>query len=139
LLKAAVANRHTRFADLPPVTFPARLSLYDFDQMYTAPQCGFRDADDYYARCSATPLVPQITIPCHILFAADDPFIASTVFDAVDLPPNVQIWRTARGGHLGFLGTPGRPGGYYWMDTLLLEWLGVPMSPQHWPLSAVIR
>lgn len=125
LLRAAVLERQTRFPDLPRVELPQRLSLYAFDNLYTAPRCGFRDADDYYARCSAAPLVPRITIPCRILFAADDPFIDATVFDGQALPANVQVVRTARGGHLGFLGVPGRPGGYRWMDALLLEWLGV--------------
>jgi predicted alpha/beta-fold hydrolase len=126
LLRADVLDRHAHFPDLPRVELPDSLSLYAFDNLYTAPQCGFRHADDYYARCSAAPLVPQITIPCHILFAADDPLIDVTVFHGVDLPPTVQIMYTTRGGHLGFLGIPGRPGGYRWMDTLLLEWIGVP-------------
>lgn len=122
LLCAAVAWRHRQFADLPPVTLPPHLSLYAFDTLYTAPQCGFHDADDYYARCSAAPLVPQITIPCRMLFAADDPVINSQVFDGVSLPANIHILRTSHGGHLGFLGRPWRPGGYRWMDTLLVEW-----------------
>jgi predicted alpha/beta-fold hydrolase len=126
LLRTDVLDRHARFPDLPRVELPEDLSLYAFDNLYTAPQCGFRNADDYYACCSAAPLVPQITIPCHILFAADDPLIDTTVLAGVDLPPTVQITYTTRGGHLGFLGIPGRPGGYRWMDTLLLEWIGAP-------------
>lgn len=124
LLKAAVAARHARFPDLPAISLPKRLSLYEFDNLYTAPLCGFADADDYYARSSAAPLVPQISIPCRILFAADDPLIDTTTFDAMTLPSNVQIYHTIRGGHLGFLGLPGQPGGYRWMDAQLLEWVG---------------
>ena len=134
LLQADVADRQTCFPDLPPIALPAGLSLYAFDNLYTAPRCGFRDADDYYARCSAAPLVPHITIPCRILFALDDPFIDATVFDRVALSSNVQIVRTNRGGHLGFLGMPGRAGGFRWLDSLLLEWLGrepVPSQRSH--------
>jgi hypothetical protein len=123
LLRAAVADRHARFADLPRVSLPPQLSLYEFDNIYTAPQCGFRDADDYYARSSAAPLVPRIALPCRILFATDDPFIDATVFNAVDLPSHVQVMHTRHGGHLGFLGLPGRAGGYRWLDTVLLEWI----------------
>jgi hypothetical protein len=123
LLRAAVADRHARFADLSRINLPPQLSLYEFDHIYTAPQCGFDDADDYYARSSAAPLVPRITLPCRILFAQDDPFIDATVFNAIDLPPNVQVMHTRHGGHLGFLGLPGRPGGYRWLDTVLLEWI----------------
>ena len=131
LLKVAVAARHARFADLPPVTWPKHLSLYAFDTLYTAPWGGFRDADDYYARCSAAPLVPAIRVPCHILFAADDPVIDTTVFDHVALPPNVHVIRTTHGGHMGFLGRPWRPGGYHWMDAVLLAWLGVTSPESH--------
>jgi len=126
LLCADVAYRQARYADLPPVTLPQRLSLYEFDEYYTAPQCGFRDALDYYRRCSAAPLVPRITIPCHMLFAADDPMVDAHAFDGVALPPNVQVLCTNYGGHLGFLGRPGRPGGYRAMDAQLLAWITAP-------------
>jgi hypothetical protein len=127
ILKATVAARHARFPDLPAVSLPKRLSIYEFDNLYTAPLSGFADADDYYARSSAVPLVPQISIPCRVLFAADDPLIDNTTFDAMTLPSNVQVYHTIRGGHLGFLGIPGRPGGYRWMDTQLLEWVGAAL------------
>ena len=123
-LLVAVAERHRLFPDLAPVNLPERLSLYRFDNLYTAPQCGFADAEDYYARSSAAPWVPQITLPCRILFAADDPVIDATVFDGGALPANVEVVRTSQGGHLGFLGRPGRPGGYRWMDSCLLDWIG---------------
>jgi predicted alpha/beta-fold hydrolase len=125
LLCADVAYRHARFPDLPPVALPDGLSLYEFDEYYTAPQGGFRDALDYYRQCSAAPLVPRIPVPCHILFAADDPLIDAHVFDGVVLPTNVQVIRTSHGGHLGFLGLPGRTGGYRAMDAQLLAWMSV--------------
>jgi predicted alpha/beta-fold hydrolase len=122
LLRVAVEARQRRFPDVPRIALPTRLSLYTFDNIFTAPQCGFEDADDYYARCSAAPLVPHITLPCRILFAADDPFIDAAIFNTIDVPPNVQVMHTAHGGHLGFLGRPGHAGGYRWLDTVLLKW-----------------
>ena len=124
-LLAAVAERHRLFPDLAPVDLSWRMSMYEFDNLYTAPQCGFANADDYYCQSSAAPLVSRITLPCRILFAGDDPFIDDTVFDGVALPPNVQVLRTQGGGHMGFLGRPGTPGGYYWLDASLLDWIGV--------------
>ncbi len=126
LLYADVAYRYTCFPDLPRTELPAGLSLYEFDEYYTAPQCGFRGALDYYRRCSAAPLVPRITIPCHILFAADDPMVEAHTFDSVALPANVQVIHTRYGGHLGFLGIPGRAGGYRAMDAQLLAWITAP-------------
>ena len=123
-LLAAVAERHRLFPDLAPVALSARMSMHQFDDTYTAPQCGFDGADDYYRRSSAAPLVPGITLPCRILFGGDDPFIDGSVFDGVALPANVQVLRTPAGGHVGFLGRPGRPGGFYWLDAALLGWIG---------------
>lgn len=123
LLCAAVADRQRLYPDLPPAQLPRHPSLYSFDDLYTAPQCGFRDANDYYARCSAAPLLPQITVPCRILLADDDPFIEATTFAHTVLPSHMQVTRTARGGHLGFLGSPGRTGGSRWLDAVLLHWI----------------
>jgi hypothetical protein len=129
LLCAEVSDRHNRFPDLPRPELPAELSLYAFDESYTAPQCGFRDALDYYRQCSAAPLVPRLTVSCHILFAADDPLIDAHTFDDVTLPPHVQVIRTRYGGHLGFLGWPGGAGGYRAMDAQLLAWITASAVP----------
>lgn len=126
LLQAAVETRHAQFADLPPIRWPAGLTLYAFDNLYTAPQHGFRDALDYYQQSSAAPLVPSIRVPCRILFAADDPMIDATVLDHVVFPSHVQVVRTTHGGHLGFLGLPGSLWGYRAMDAQILEWIEQP-------------
>src|SRR5262249_52306565 len=42
LLCAEVSDRHSRFPDLPRAELPTELTLYAFDDCYTAPQCGFR-------------------------------------------------------------------------------------------------
>ncbi len=124
LLRRMVAERHALFPELGPVDLPDRLSLYGFDDAYTAPQCGFKNAFDYYERASSAPLVPNIRIPCHILFAEDDPFIDAAALDGFPVPSNVEVVRTRHGGHLGFLGTPRNAGGFRWMDSRILAWIG---------------
>lgn len=123
MLLADIAFRHERFPDLPPVELPERPTLYELDDLYTAPRSGFENARDYYRRSSSAPLVPGIAIPCRILFAEDDPVIDPTALDGAALPENVRVMKTSRGGHLGFLGIPGAPGGYRWLDSRILEWL----------------
>lgn len=128
LLRAAVAAREAAFPDVQPVTLPKRCTLYEFDTLFTAPQCGFHSADDYYAQCSAAPLLPQVTLPCHLLFAQDDPLIDATTLQRVHLPPHINVIYTPNGGHLGFLGRLGRSGGIRWLDRQLLAWIRTASS-----------
>jgi hypothetical protein len=117
-----VEFRHRRFPDLPPAPpLPDRLTLFDIDDLYTAPQCGFQNARDYYRQSSSAPLVTRIAVPARILFAADDPVVDASVLDGLKLPENMQVVKTAAGGHLGFLGSPWRNGGFRWLDGWLLK------------------
>ena len=50
-------------------------SIRQFDDAYTAPHHGFRDAADYYHRASAMRVIDKISVPTLIITAADDPFV----------------------------------------------------------------
>jgi uncharacterized protein len=81
----------------------AARDLYAFDDVFTAPLHGFRDADDYYARASAAPHLPRIRIPALALNALNDPFVpAASLPGAGQAGPHVTLWRPAQGGHVGF-------------------------------------
>jgi len=123
LLRQRVEERHRVFPELGPVTLPERLTLYGFDDLYTAPQCGFSGAFDYYHQSSAAAFLSGATVRCRVLFSADDPFIDSTALDDVRLPDTVSVRCTRYGGHLGFLGSGGGLGGYHWMDGQVIEWV----------------
>lgn len=86
------------------------MSLRQFDEAYTAKASGFRDADDYYARCSARHHLAKITVPTVVLMAKDDPFIPWQ--HAVEAAPSqaVHLHLEPRGGHMGYLSRdlPGR-------------------------------
>ncbi len=98
-------------------------SIYEFDQVMTAPVCGFKDADDYHQKCSSKHFIPKICCPTHLLFAADDPFIDLAPLKEMVLPIAVKVWLTSHGGHMGFLSHSAKSHNYYWMDQLLLNWL----------------
>ncbi len=122
-LRADVLFRHRFFEDLPPIKLPSPFTMYAFDEQYLAPQHGFTSAIEYYKAASAQSLLPDAKMPCDILFAKDDPIIDHQVLDNVLLPENISIYKTEKGGHLGFLGRPRRSGGFHWMDSLLLKWM----------------
>ena len=64
---------------------------------------GFRDADDYYARASAKPLLHRIRIPALVLNALNDPFVpAASLPRPHEAGPCVTLWQPREGGHVGF-------------------------------------
>ncbi len=123
MLRSDVHYLHRKFKDLPPIRLPRSLKIYEFDQIYTAPRCGFVSADDYYNKCSSKHFIPDIAIPCKILLAQDDPIVSSASLDALDLPKSVNLFKTKKGGHMGYLGNPTSEKGVYWLDSLLLDWI----------------
>lgn len=126
LLRNDVHFLHRKFKDLPPVNLPRSLKIYEFDQVYTAPRCGFLSAEDYYSKCSSINYLSEIAIPCKILLAEDDPIIASSSIDPCIVTSNVEVFKTKKGGHMGYLGHPNQGKGLYWLDSLLVDWILEP-------------
>jgi len=99
-------------------------TLREFDERYTAPHGGFRDAADYYARSSSLPLIPRIQIPTLIVHAEDDPFIP---FDSLRHPsvganPKVILLAPRHGGHVGFVSDGHIIGeDRFWAENRLIE------------------
>ncbi len=56
----------------------AARTLYEFDNVFTAPLHGFRDTDDYWARASAKPHLARIRMPALVLNARNDPFVPAS-------------------------------------------------------------
>jgi uncharacterized protein len=81
----------------------AARDLYEFDDVFTAPLHGFRDADDYYERASAKPHLPRIRIPALALNALNDPFVpAASLPRRAEAGAHVTLWQPREGGHVGF-------------------------------------
>ena len=115
---------------------PARRprSLFEFDDLITAPHSGFRNAEDYYAQSSSGPRMSGISTPVRILAAADDPMVPVRSIRKFPRSKSVELCVTATGGHLGFIGRRKEVPDRRWMDHLILRWLG-PWESVHDPLS----
>ena len=60
--------------------------------------------EDYFAAYTVTAaMLAAVTLPCHIIAAADDPITTRGDLDAVGRPPSVTFHHTRHGGHCGFL------------------------------------
>jgi predicted alpha/beta-fold hydrolase len=80
-------------------------TVREFDDAITAPHFGYRDADDYYYRASASRVIGQIAVPALILTAQDDPVVPFGIFQAPGVRGNPQISVVAPewGGHCAFI------------------------------------
>jgi uncharacterized protein len=88
-------------------------SVRQFDDAFTAPMSGYRDAADYYYRASSLRVAASIRVPTLIITALDDPFIPIEPFRdaAVTRNPAIRLVATAHGGHCGFVSRPVREPG----------------------------
>ncbi|MFC4698628.1 hydrolase [Glaciecola siphonariae] len=75
-----------------------------FDEYVTSVLHGFKNADDYYEKCSAMQYIQHIKTPTLIMHSLDDPFMDSRV---VPLPCALSDYTayelSSHGGHVGFM------------------------------------
>ena len=102
--------------DLRPLR--AVRTVREFDEAFTAPHHGFRDASDYYYRASSLRVVDRIALPTLIVSADDDPFVPAEQFrePAVTANPAVTVVVTRGGGHCGFFAAPTSRFDGYWAE-----------------------
>jgi hypothetical protein len=102
-------------------------SIREFDEYITAHYSGFRGAEDYYMRSSASQFVAQVSIPTLVLHALDDPFIRllPQTRDELRANPNVSLIETRHGGHCAFLAdaNPAVEDDGYWAEHTALRFL----------------
>ena len=98
-------------------------TLYEFDDVFTAPLHGFAGTDDYWARASAKPHLQRIRVPALVLNARNDPFVpAASLPGAQEAGSHVTLWQPEHGGHVGFPG--GRfPGHVQTLPQRVATWL----------------
>lgn len=121
-LKPKCLHKLKQFPDLfDRETMLRARTLYEFDNIVTAPLHGYRDTDDYWDRASAKHVLADITVPTLVLNAQNDPFLP-----AQHLPrtasPQVTLDYPAHGGHVGFA-VGGLPGRINWLPQRVLGFL----------------
>jgi predicted alpha/beta-fold hydrolase len=95
-----------------------------FDDRYTAPMNGFKDAEDYWYQCSSSRFLPAITVPTLLVNALDDPFLAPGCYPvtAAEQSRHVHLEMPRSGGHVGFVQF--NADGSYWSENRAIEFLG---------------
>ncbi len=94
-----------------------------YDDRYTAPLHGFKDAEDYWEKCSSLAYIPNIRIPTLIVNALDDPFLADQCYpvEVASKSPHVYLETPHYGGHVGFMQFNGDNS--YWSENRAMEFI----------------
>ncbi|MFC5412843.1 YheT family hydrolase [Larkinella bovis] len=94
----------------------------DFDQFFSAPVNGYRDADDFYTQASAVNYMPDIAVPTLLVNAQNDPLLSSECSPAwlADKHPNIYLETPKTGGHVGFAV---RNDEFTWIERRALEFV----------------
>lgn len=122
-LKNKVVTKARQRKDLDTSALARIKTLMEFDDCYTAPLHGFKNAVDYYEQCSSIRFVKDIRTPTLIINTSNDPFLSPECFPAALLENHrfVKLQILPRGGHVGF--TQFNKNGLYWSEQRALEFL----------------
>lgn len=103
---------------------PPLCTLHDFDNIYTAPEGGFEDREDYYRTCSTLNFLDRINTPTVLLTSKDDPLVDYRNYVNAGKSPSILFHLEDHGGHMGyFCDQPTPLGTRRWLDHALDRYL----------------
>ncbi len=103
-------------------TLPAIKTIRQFDERYTAPLSGFRDARDYYNQSSSIQWLPNIQTPTEIIMDRHDPIVTwSSHLKAKYDPNKVHFHHTRHGGHMGYFAMDDQRQLIRWLEYYVIQ------------------
>ena len=116
-LKDSLMTKNLAFDQLGNVK-----DLFHFDDLFTGPLHGFKDAKDYYRSCSSINYLDTIECKTLIINAQNDPFLSESCFPFDQLKNNdfVRFEAPVHGGHCGFADFKND---MYWSEKRALEFI----------------
>ena len=96
-------------------------SLKEFDDVYTSKAHGYKDALDYYEKCSSLQFLHKIKIPTLLINALNDSFLSEDCFpfQIAETNPKLFLETPKYGGHVAFIET----GDYYYSERRALAFI----------------
>jgi predicted alpha/beta-fold hydrolase len=120
-------KRYRRKVELFPKIFPLNglehvRSIREFDDVVTAPLCGYGNAVNYYDRASAMHVLGKIRVPTLVITAQDDHMVPYASVRRPALLANSQITLVAPeyGGHCAFISRHGDDE-RFWAESRIVE------------------
>jgi predicted alpha/beta-fold hydrolase len=119
--RKVLAKISTHGLPLDPGLIGAARTFRDFDNLYTAPFHGFKDAEDYWTRSSSKPWLKQIRVPTLMINARNDPFFPEGALPGRDdVSDTLTLEYPDSGGHVGFV-SGNFPGHLSWLPRRILS------------------
>ncbi|WP_414754401.1 YheT family hydrolase [Anabaena sp. CCY 9910] len=107
-------------------------TIWDFDNELVIKRLGFPSVETYYAASSPLQLLPEISKPSLIIYAADDPLFHPELVPELqatcDSNPKIDLLMTRYGGHMGYLSSKkgqiqAQDADPWWAWNRVLQWL----------------
>lgn len=111
----------THGLQLEPRLVQAACTFREFDNLYTAPIHGFKDAEDYWMQSSSKRWLKHIRVPTLVINARNDPFFPEDALPGrEDASDAVTLDYPESGGHVGFV-SGNFPGHLGWLPRRILS------------------
>lgn len=104
-LRQKLEHKHAAFPSLIKLEDIKKAnSMLYIDNLYTSKAHGFKDAFDYYEKCSSRQFLPYIKIPTLLINAKNDSFLSKECFpiEEAEKNKNLHLEIPKYGGHVGF-------------------------------------
>lgn len=104
LKRKVLAKAHLLESEFPLAHLPKIRTIFEFDDVFTAPLHGFAHANDYYEQCSAVRYIEAMRVPVLTINARNDPFLTPLCYptDIARSHNYLHLEIPDRGGHVGF-------------------------------------
>ncbi|WP_081208391.1 YheT family hydrolase [Salegentibacter sediminis] len=105
-LKKELFKRHLAFPErITKKEIDGCKTLRDIDELYTSRAHGYKNAADYYQKCSSLQFLPNVQIPTLIINAENDSFLSATCYpiEIAENSETLHLEIPAHGGHVGFI------------------------------------
>jgi len=123
-----LVRRYRRKVELFPQHFALNgvermRTIREFDDVITAPYCGYGNAVNYYDRASAKHVLAFIRVPALVITAQDDPMVPHASVCRAELlgNPRITLLDPAHGGHCAFISRYGGGDERFWAECRIVE------------------
>ncbi len=124
--RKVLAKISTHGLQLDPRLVRAARTFREFDNLYTAPIHGFKNAEDYWVQSSSKRWLKHIRVPTLVINARNDPFFPGKALPGrEEVSDAVTLEYPESGGHVGFV-TGNFPGHLGWLPRRILGFLLEP-------------